>query len=538
MRALTTLLCCFPFAALGESFAVSAPIQNVTVYPDGAIITRIAQFDLPAGTHELVTTDLPRELGPNVTRVSLDGAQLGAHTIRTDFVPPVDVPTPEIDAANARIQDILDQMASVRDEAAAARNESGAAETQLMFLQRLGSTDGLTNLDAERLRAISTMIGEEALSARQNALTAKIAERNIAKRLDDLQKDLERAEAARDALVPETEDRAYFAVSANADVATKVTLSVEYFTEATWTPVYEIHLTRGSSDQITVERGAQILQASEENWTDISLTLSTASLGNVEGSEVRPWLRRIVDEPDPSLSRNAAGAPAAAPVIVESAAAISSFGLDIASTSSVAVTYEFPRPVTVASGADRLHVPFDALTFDATTYAEATPLWENQAFLVASFKNTSGEILLPAEVATLYLDDKVLGQTTFDAVPSGGIAKLHFGRILGLQLTRDVLDQNDGDRGLISRSNTQSEAVEISISNVTDETWDVRLFDRVPYSTQEDLEIEWNASPRPSDEDVDNKRGVLGWDMTLQPGDRQTIQMEHTLTWPDGKILQ
>ena len=108
----------------------------------------------------------------------------------------------------------------------------------------------------------------------------------------------------------------------------------------------------------------------------------------------------------------------------------------------------------------------------------------------------------------------------------------------GLQLERTVLGRNEGDRGVLSRSTELTEEVRIDVENLTGETWEMRVLDRVPYSEQEDLEINWNAAPHASEMDIDGKRGVLAWEFDIAPGDTQEIKLTHTLKWPEGMMLQ
>ena len=108
----------------------------------------------------------------------------------------------------------------------------------------------------------------------------------------------------------------------------------------------------------------------------------------------------------------------------------------------------------------------------------------------------------------------------------------------GIVVTRTVLDENAANRGILSRSNEQSETARIEVKNIGTETWPLTVFDRVPYSTQEDLQITWRADPRPTVTDWQDMRGVLGWEMTIAPGETRTITLSHTLEWPDGKELR
>src|SRR4029077_6351143 len=55
-------------AQAAELDATSA-VDAVTVYPDGASVTRVIMVDLPAGDHTLVAPDFPLALDPSSLRV-------------------------------------------------------------------------------------------------------------------------------------------------------------------------------------------------------------------------------------------------------------------------------------------------------------------------------------------------------------------------------------------------------------------------------------------------------------------------------------
>jgi hypothetical protein len=66
----------------------------------------------------------------------------------------------------------------------------------------------------------------------------------------------------------------------------------------------------------------------------------------------------------------------------------------------------------------------------------------------------------------------------------------------------------------------------------------VLLRDAVPYSEQDDLEVEFEASPSVTRRDPDGQRGILEWDLEVPAGDTQEVTFDYTLTWPSGFVLQ
>ena len=543
MRALPIVLAFFPTFALAEDIALTSDVSAVTLYPRGATITREIPFNAPAGQHELILTDLPRNTPLETVRVAVEGASMGSLTVRNDFVPPRDDDTnAAMQAAEAKVERLEQALRDGIAGVSRIRLEQDAAEARVAFLRQIGEGEGVAAMDVTALRDLVGMIGEETLAAKEVAHAAMIRADAAERDLKDLREDLEKARLSLLALVPEKEERAMLAVSVSLPAEAAGKLVVTYNTwEAAWQPVYDLKLDRASKT-LDFERGALVAQYTGENWQNAALTLSTARPSEQsEPGQVWPLLRRIEDPADirrKQVERSEAdgnfGAltemAMEAPMAIQDEAASADFD-------GIAVTYSYPSLVSIASGADNVRLSLGKLSTSAKMVAQAVPISDQTAFLMAQITNDMGELILPG-TSMVYLDGRYIGRRGLPLIPAGGEIDLPFGPIDGLRLTRIVLDRNEGDRGVISRSNEITEAVEIKVENLTKEAWPIRLLDRVPYSEQEDLEITWRAQPRPTAEDVEGQRGILAWEFDLDAGDSSTIKLDHAMEWPDGQILR
>ena len=540
MRALPMVLALFPTVVFAEDIALTSEVTAVTMYPRGATVTRVIPFNAAAGQHDLILTDLPQSTPLDSVRVAVDGAVLGSLTVRNNFVPPRNN---EDDAALKVAEAEVERLeAALRDGLAGVERiklESQAAEARVAFLGQLGEGEGVAEMDVSSLRELVGMIGDETLAAQQVALDARLRADQAKRDLKDLQEELEKARQALQALVPEDEARAMLAVAVSSDQEMQGTLTVTYnIWDAQWRPVYDVKLDRDAG-KLDIERGALVAQATGENWQDVALTLSTVRPSEQTApGQIWPWQRWIEDpaqnrqkqlERVQSYSDDAVMGAVAEPVMeAEQADAV---------FDGLAVTYSYPSTVSVASRADNIRISLGELSTAAETVAQAVPLSDTNAFLMAEITNDMGELILPG-TAMFYLDGRFIGQQQLELIPAGSEAEMAFGPIDGLRLTRTVLDRNAGDRGIISKSNELSERVEIKVENLTGEAWPLRLLDRVPFSEQEDLEIEWRAQPAASEENVDGKRGIMAWEFQLEAGDTQLIKLDHALEWPEGKVLR
>lgn len=538
MRILPLVLACLPALALAEDIPLSSDVSAVTLYPSGATVTRVVPFSAPAGTHQLILTDLPRSVPMDALRVTVEGAAMGHVSTRTDFVPPRSPDTDAaIAAARAEIARIEGKLRDGRARVADIRLMAEAARARVAFLRDLGHGDGVAGLETDALRGLVALIGEETFSALQTASEAERRADAAARDLKDIEDELKRAKEALAALVPEEKKRAMLAVSVRADAPAKGVLSVTYTTDkAGWQPAHDLRLDRESA-RLTVVRAALIRQKTGENWTDVALTMSTIRPSErTTPAEVWPMLRRIVDpdapRPKPLVRERfaadaAVAAPMQEPVVVTAEA-------DFAGLS---VRYDYPDPVSVASGADMLRIALGGQEVAADIVAQAVPLTDASAYLVAGFTNAGKQVILPTPETRFYLDGRFVGQRAIEMIPAGGTARLAFGPIDGLRLKRTVLSRSEGDRGVISRSTELAEDVRIEVRNLTAEAWPLRVIDRVPHSEQEDLKITWQARPEVSKTDIDGRRGVLAWEFDLPAGETRELSLRHKLEWPEGMVL-
>ncbi|WP_149589237.1 DUF4139 domain-containing protein [Tabrizicola flagellatus] len=543
MRALiVALLVTTALPACADTIAATSRITAVTVYPDGARLTREVMFTAPAaGPHELLVTDLPMDSDPGLIRLMGSGdLQVGAFALRADRLPPRE--TPLTDAQRAAKADVEAAEAEVLGaqlalEAIEAKVE--AAEAQVRFLASFSGAlpDGAT---PETIKAMAGMIGAETLAARQAALAAKAELPPAEKDLSEAEEALAAARAAYDALPSADMDYAALSVAVTAEApGAQVVTMTQYVGNASWQPVYDLNLTRKGGDRLTLERSVLVTQDTGEDWDGVALTLSSSRPSEQAApSRLWPELRSIGPEVEPeALARKSLGGADMAMLdapVAEAAPAPVTAGMALEGDT---VVYNYPEPVTVATGAENLRLALDRLDFAPVVKAVAVPRLDRTAFVMASFANGSDEPLLPGQ-AMLFREGVLVGQTWLDVIAPGVETDVGFGALETLRVKREMPKRAGGETGIFVSANRQSESAVITVENTGPEAWPVRILDQVPYSEQDDLEIAFAASPKPSETDVDGQRGILAWEFDLPAKGKQTITLEQTLTWPEGMVLR
>ena len=541
---MTTSLIALAAPSFADTFTATARVDTVTIYPGLATVTRQITLDLPAGQHEIIVPQMPEGLSTEGLRLAAPaGAQVGAVNLAFDRLPVTpDQSAPEVIAARdevARLEGVLrDRTAEITQ----IRLRVQAAEEQITFLQSLSQAHVNETMNATDILALVQMVGAETLAVRQTAFAAEQEAQAAELAREDDEKALREARQALAALIEPVQDGAVLtftlAVAAAGEVTVDVS-SVEGF--ANWSPVYDMRLTTGDTPALDIDRAVVISQQTGQDWNDVQLILSTARPGEQTGpSGVWPPLRRIMPEGDlyrengvmmsdsvQSLSRSGAVAEVAAPMPVTAQADFS----------GATVRYIYPGRVDIRNGVEDLRLPLDTLNFAADVWAEAAPSRDRTAYRMAEFTNDTGEVLLPGQ-ALLFADGTMIGFGQLPLLAAGADTEMGFGPLDGLRLTRAVPNKSEGDVGVFTQSNQLTEQAVMTVENLTGQDWAVTLRDAVPYSEQDDLEVEFTARPAVTRRDPEGARGILEWDLDVAAGATQEVTLDYTLTWPSGYVLR
>ena len=470
MRALiAALLATTALPAFADTIAATSQITAVTVYPDGAKLTREVTFSAPtAGNHELLVTDLPYDSDPGLLRLApSEGLTVGAFALRADRLPPREDPlTPEQEAAKAAVEaaESVAGTAQLALEAVQAKVE--AADAQVRFLSSFTGAlpDGAT---PDTIKSMATMIGTETLAARQAALAAKADLPPAEKAVTDAQEALAKAQAAYDALPSADMDYTALSVAVTAASAGEQVVTVtQYVGNAGWQPVYDLNLTRKDGDQLVLNRSVLVTQYTGEDWDGVALTLSSSRPSEqATPSQLWPELRSIgpeVDAEDEQVRKSAmGGAEMDMAVVAEAAPAVTVAGMAYEGDT---VVYNYPEAVTVATGAENLRLALDSLDFSPVVKAVAVPRLDETAFVMASFTNASDEPLLPGQ-AMLFREGVLVGSTWLDVIAPGVETDVGFGAIETLRGTREMPVRAGGETGAFTSANQQTESAVITGEN-------------------------------------------------------------------------
>lgn len=517
----------------------TSAIDTVTVYPDGATVTRVIAIDLASGDSTLVAKDFPLSLDPSSLRVEGEaGAKLTIGTI--DARPPRAAQPVNLPELDKRIEALKDERADLQGaiDAATARRKFAQrfAETSPAGLGEKGEARPITEW-----RAAFTAVAEEVAAA-------EAAIRESARKQREIDRQIAQLEADRSAKPPSKLEVRIDVASA---AATKATLRVTYAVRnARWLPLYDARLDTGAKDrkpQLELVRRAEVTQSTGEDWSNVTLGVSTVRIARGGSApELGSLVAQYPQVPKPQADMVM---PSAAPVPrqMKLFAGKKEEALEqreradeqqaVAEIGDFEATFKIPGRVSLgaAEGAKSLRIASTSVPADLAV--RAAPVQDPTAFLEASFKQSDDTTLLPGKVA-IYRDGVFVGRGKLTGSVKDDIVRLGFGADDKVKVERAVLKRNEGSAGLIVTSKTDERAFKTTVRNGHDFPIHVAIEDQLPVSENDEIVVEMlPATTPPTAKDIRDKRGVLEWSFDAKPGEVKDINFAWRVRWPKDKSM-
>ncbi len=525
--------------ALAAEVSVTSRIESVTVYPDGATVTRVIKTDLPAGDSTVVARDFPTSLDPTSLRIEGEGsARLVIGSV--DARPPRPEPP-------ATLPDLDRQIEALRDERGALDDKIAAATARRKFAERFAESAPAGLGEKGEARPLAEWRAAFAAVAEEVAI-ADTAIREAGVRQREIDREIARLDAQRNSNPPRKME---VRVDLAADAASKATLRVSYTVRgARWQPIYDARLNTGARDHepaLELVRRAEVVQQTGEDWTDVALsvaTVMTAKGGNAP--ELRPLIVRYPEPPKPlaapaapkfdQSTRGAAESslarvsPAPAPVpAAEQEATLNTAGFQ--------TVFQIPGRVTMPADQGAKSFRISTMTIGPKLVVRAAPLLDPTGYLEASFPQPEDAPLLPGRIS-IYRDGVYVGRGQMKLTPKDETVRLGFGADEKINITRTVLRKVEGSTGIISSAKTDEREFRITVRNGHTMPVSFAIEDQMPVSEIADVQVELlPATTAPSERDPKDRRGVLVWNFEAAPGEVRDIKLAWRVRWPADKTI-
>jgi uncharacterized protein (TIGR02231 family) len=512
------VLALLPSLALAQTPA--SKITQVLVYPGGAKVERAAK--VAAGARELKFTCLPARFDLDSLQVQADaGIVIGDISVQT--LERVRAPECATSPLDARIRELEDQKAAIAAEDA-------AQALVLGYLKNYGNDKPSSPIasTAEQLRRT----GQDALQRQHQAQ----------RRAEIIEKQLAPLVAERERLIAANPQVRTVQIRLAAQAEGELRLSYR-LKQAGWTPVYRAYLDTNKS-QLRLERHAQVAQTSGEDWSNVSLRLSTAQPNLANSiSPPYPWTLSI-RPPKQEASYQAAPAPVAM-LMAKSAAPAGAHRVvleeDLAPNFDVSVfqgefaaEFAVPGKVSLASDGQRGAFALGNQNLEAQLKVHVQPQQEAQAYLLAEVARPSGS--WPSGNLQLFRDGDFVGQSQL-RIDSQDRLELFFGRDEMLRVQVEPEQRDAANKGFIGGRSEQKIGHAYVLENLHKKAVTVQVLESSPVAQHEEIRVQSQFSPKPALEAWHKQPGIIAWQLPLEAGKSLRLTADYVISYPKDAIV-
>ncbi|MHA2161188.1 MAG: mucoidy inhibitor MuiA family protein [Candidatus Thorarchaeota archaeon] len=508
-------------------------ITDVTVFRDGARVTRFGETQVVPGEHTVSVKGISRYAQEDSFRVKGKGAAIlkGIEVKRetTTFEP------------EGNVKELLGQLKKLEFEQATITDRMQYQESRLINISSImnqfstefgkwyaakeATMGHLSNMDKTTMELLRKAKKELRKLQRER-------EENDAKILA-LQANINKVQGQR-----RTETLTNVSIGLDVRENTTIQLKITYqMSSAGWSPTYDVDIGEYTA---MLKRIAMIQNQTLENWEDVSLVVSTASARPVEAVEAQPF---YIDIYRPQIGFGTASSRAYdSDDEFEEGDALMDYKEELAAeepmplmeeryaesseTLSGTVIYDVPGQITIISDNDPHPVTLTEETFDS----KRLHYWNAYAMpeVVAQDEITNADsVLLPGKVK-VYAQGDFIGETSIDLIAPREKFRL------GTRIAYDVkaekkLVLKDTEKGGLTRGKTRREyKYKLLIESFSKDPIEIRVVDRIPHSTSERVKVELTQPTiLPKKEEL----GVLEWETKVEKEQKIEIAYGFEVEW-------
>ena len=264
-----------PFLIFANDKEIPSTIKEVTVYLNGANITRTAECNLPSGTSEITLTGLSTSIDESSIQISgLQTVSILSMSYDLNFMPIKKNKEAEL-PLEKRLQEIELEVALLKN------NVAGLIEEQEVIYANRSVNTRLQSLSLEKVKEISTYYRKRITAIKNEIFKANRGVKQLNDETRTIQ--LQMAELNN---TPEKE-QGEITLKFDAPIASTLHLQISYQVQnAGWIPNYDIK-SKAINTPLSLQYKAHVYQKTGNDWNNVNIILST---GNPNLNIAKPTL--------------------------------------------------------------------------------------------------------------------------------------------------------------------------------------------------------------------------------------------------------
>ncbi len=526
--------CCLPAFAL-MAREVSSVITDVTIYNNMALLQRQVKVNLAAGENLIEIAHLPTALMDESVHIRLsDETQVQIQDVKVErwfLEKPEEVQTKKLE----------EQIAELDRQDKQYENEIKALKNQEKFLVSIQvASDAKTSqellqgkMDATILSNTMTFLRKNLTEVYNSVSDLEFKRKDLDGKREALKKQLQQVQSSK----PKEEKSIQLILQARSALSTEVSIAY-LLQDVYWSPTYELRALP-AKDQVEMVYSAEVHQKTGEDWSGISLHLSTAAPAiGAQAPELQPWYLNLYrPRPMRAMAKAAEAAPQAVMMAVDEAQASAGYAPapSIVESKGLSVNFNISGKRDLPSGEDATKVLIHRRIFPAALSYLTIPKLGTNAYLKGTFENSS-EYPFISGTALTYVDGDYVGKSELQNKAVGEKVELSLGIDPNLKIKHEQIKRFERNKGMISKKTEVEFLYKITMENYHPKSILLQVEDQAPISRNEEIEVsDIKLTPEPAE--WNKESGKLTWKTEIKSKEKKEILIGFVISYPRESIV-
>lgn len=536
---------------------VSSTIKQVTVYQQGAQITRKSSYSVSKGTSVIIIEGISPSIDPRSLQVKTSGDAVLLESKYNIFYPQPEVnpnPTNAVPAKIIKAINLLqDSIADVQFNKSDISLQIEVLQSEKLIIANNGTIKGEGKVN-DSIPLLQDAIAFYHTKMNEINKSILILQRDLNREQKDLNRmnmrltNLNNYNYNNGLTPPGNKPPVHrLEITLSSLAAASGRIEVSYLVgNAGWIPLYDIR-SEASQQKIDLTYKAQVYQNTGIDWENVKLNLSTNNpYTNKTKPTLNPWYLdyyayQYKDNRAKKSTTGSAGLGYNAPTTAyldseESVESADDVSFDWNGETSanftqiieqlISVEYKIDLNYDIKSDNKKNMVLIDTKNLKTEYMHYAVPKLDLSVYLVARITDLESLNLVPGK-ANLFHDGSYLGETYLNPSVMSDTLDLSLGKDPNVIIKRTLIKKETKEK-IVGDKIVKTMAWNIEIKNQRNKTIPIIIEDQIPVSRNSEIEIEIVDVSKAKLNEIS---GILTWNMKLRSGANENLKVSYTVKY-------
>ena len=507
-----------------EEIKIKSTIDKVTVFRNGAQITRVANINLKPGTNEIILADLPAGIIESSIVVKANPKhEIASVSFRNNYTKDLKS-NPEYALLKNKYDELL-----LKKENEQIEYETWKEEENLILANKKISGEN-AGLNGDQLIKIADIYRSRLLFVKQKFLQSS-------RKLNEFEKDLKMISSQMNEIGIKAANQvtSEIVVIIGAKSISTERIEISYIDpRAGWNTYFDLRVESLQKPLNLVNKG-KIKQYTGEDWNNVKLALSTGNpQSNIQYPVINPWFLYYFEN---VIYSHLAGKSKAYPAQarMEDNVRTADYEMDefvVARENITFMEFALPDKISIPSDNKDHEVKLKDNEIAADYQYISVPKLDKSVYLQANIIDWNQYNLSSGEVK-LYFEGTYVGTSTLNASQVSDTLSISLGPDIAIACKREKL-KDLRKTGFFSNKKQIQSGFEISVRNNKSQAIELILKDQIPLSTDSEMVIDADDL---SGGQLNKETGIVEWKLKLQPGEQIKKRISYTVKIPKDKRI-